>query len=188
MRHKEAPTLKTERLILRAYQRADFEAIYAISADPKITQYMGGPIESRTIAWEKFLRGPAMWQLLGYGMWIVQRRVDGAVLGQVGYADFMRDIHPPLKNVPEMAWMLGRDARGHEGRGLGYGSEALLAVLAWGEEYLDYNRYQCIISHKNLPSIALAQKFDFQETGRTDYKDDKVIIFEREAAHNVQYE
>lgn len=165
--------------MLRGFERADFDALYAISADPLITQYMGGPIESRSRSWEKFLRGPAMWVLLGYGMWIVQRRDDGVILGQIGYADFMREMDPPLKPIPEMAWMLGQASRGPDGRGLGYGSEALAAVLGWGDVNLGFDRYQCIISPDNLPSIALAHKFGFTEIRRAEYADDMVIVMER---------
>ncbi len=112
-------------------------------------------------------------------MWIVERRNDGALLGQIGYADFMRDMDPPLTDIPEMAWMFNHDARGPDGRGMGFGSEALDAVLVWGEMNLDYSQYQCIISPNNIASIKLAQKFGFTETRRADYNDDEVIVFVR---------
>ncbi len=51
MRHREAPILRTERLIIRAYKREDFDAIYTMSADPEITAYMGGPTLSRSKTW-----------------------------------------------------------------------------------------------------------------------------------------
>lgn len=164
---------------MRAFERSDFDAYYNISADPKVTQFMGGPIESRSRAWEKFMRAPAMWVLLGYGMWIVERRADNAVIGQIGFADFMRDMTPPLGPVPEMAWMLAQTARGPAGRGLGYGSEALGAVLDWGDNHLSFGRYQCIIAPDNVPSIGLAHKFGFTEVRRADYNDDEIIVFER---------
>jgi RimJ/RimL family protein N-acetyltransferase len=171
---KEAPILHTERLILRGYRRDDFDAIYHIGADPDVTRYMGGAIISRSTAWEKFLRGPAMWPMLDYGMWIIERRSDGAVLGQIGYADFMREMDPPLADAPEMAWVLGGEALGQ-----GYGSEALAAVLEWGDAYLHAAKYQCIIAPENEPSLRLAKKFGFVEQRRTEYKDGIVLVFER---------
>jgi RimJ/RimL family protein N-acetyltransferase len=178
---KEAPTLETERLILRQFKGADFEATYQNGIDPETARFVGGPVISRTAAWEKFLRGPAMWLILGYGMWIVERRSDGAVLGQIGFADFMREMEPPLADVPEMAWMLGPQARGPDGQGMGYGSEALAAVLAWGDANLgeEFSKFQCIISPENEPSLRLAQKHGFVEQRRADYKDDVVVVFER---------
>lgn len=174
----EAPTLRTERLILRGYQREDFEAIYTIGADAEITRYMGGAIVSRSAAWEKFLRGPAMWPMLGYGMWIVERASDGAVLGQIGFADFMREMAPPLADVPEMAWVLGGGGAGTS-LGQGYGSEALAAVLAWGDAHLSANKYQCLIAPENTPSLRLAARFGFAELRRAALKDEQVVVFER---------
>ncbi len=184
----EAPILRTERLILRGFRREDFDAIYTIGADADITRYMGGPIISRSAAWEKFLRGPAMWPMIGYGMWIVERAHDGAVLGQIGFADFMREMDPPLADVPEMAWVLGGGVLG--GRALGgggaktslgqgYGSEALAAVLAWGDAHLQASKFQCIIAPENTPSLRLAARFGFVEVQRTKLKDEAVVVFER---------
>ncbi len=179
----EAPTLRTERLILRGYRREDFDAIYTIGADPEITRYIGGAIVSRSTAWEKFLRGPAMWPMLGYGMWIVERNSDRAVLGQIGFADFMRDMDPPLADVPEMAWVLGGGVLGGGGAatslGQGYGSEALAAVLAWGDVNLQAAKFQCIIAPQNIPSLRLAARFGFAEIRRTEYKDGEVVVLER---------
>ena len=179
----EAPILQTARLTLRGFRRDDFEAIYAIGANADITRYMGGPIVNRSAAWEKFLRGPAMWPMLGFGMWILERRSDGAVLGQIGYADFMRDMNPPLADVPEMAWVLGGVLLGGGGAattlGQGYGTEALAAVLAWGDAHLDAAKSQCIIAPENTPSLRLALKFGFSEIRRAALKDETVVVFER---------
>ncbi len=176
----EAPVLCAERLILRGFQRDDFEAIYRIGADAQITRFMGGPVLSRTTAWEKFLRGPAMWSIIGYGMWIVERRSDGSVLGQIGFADFMREMDPPLANTPEMAWILGGGGPNGVDLGQSYGSEALKAVLAWGDAHLGETKYQCIIDPDNMPSLRLAARFGFKEIRRTAYKDSEVIVFERD--------
>jgi RimJ/RimL family protein N-acetyltransferase len=174
-----APQLETERLILRGYQRDDFEAIYRIGANPDVTRYMGGAIVSRSAAWEKFLRGPAMWPILGYGMWIVERRSDEAVLGQIGFADFMREMEAPLADVPEMAWVMGGDGPSGSGLGQGYGSEALSAVLSWGDAHLGMPKYQCIIELENMPSLRLATRFGFAELRRAHYKDADIAVFER---------
>ena len=174
-----APTLHTERLILRGYQRDDFEAIYRIGADAEATRFIGGPIVSRSKAWEKFLRGPAMWPMIGYGMWIVQRRSDGAVLGQIGYADFMREMDPPLADVPEMAWVLGGGGKGGAGLGQGYGSEALAAALAWGDANLSASKFQCIIALDNVPSLRLAARNGFAELRRTIYENGETVVLER---------
>jgi RimJ/RimL family protein N-acetyltransferase len=115
---------------------------------------------------------------IGYGMWIVERRSDSAVLGQIGFADFMREMDPPLADVPEMAWVLGGGGP-ESSLGQGYGSEALAAVLAWGDAHLGKVIYQCIIAPENVPSLRLAERFGFLEIRRTDYKDGEVVLLER---------
>lgn len=175
----EAPTLHTDRLILRGYQRKDFDAIYTIGADAEITKFMGGPILSRSTAWEKFLRGPAMWLMLGYGMWIVERASDGAVLGQIGFADFMREMDTPLADAPEMAWVLGGGGA-ETSLGQGYGSEALAAVLSWGDAQLGAAKYQCIIAPENTPSLRLAVRHGFVQRRRAAFLDGEVIVCERQ--------
>jgi RimJ/RimL family protein N-acetyltransferase len=179
MTQVQAPRLETQRLILRAYDHADFDSIFAIGAEAETTRFLGGPITDRAAAWEKFLRGPAFWSLLGYGMWIAERRDDGAVLGQIGFGNFMRDMHPPLADVPEMAWMLGKQAQGPNERGMGYGSEALAAVLSWGDAHLGAPKYQCIISPDNIPSIRLARRFGFVEIRTCEYKGAATAVLER---------
>lgn len=174
-----APTIETERLILRAFKREDFDAIYAIGADAETTRYMGGAVEDRALAWEKFLRGTGFWAVLGYGLWVAERKSDGTVLGQIGYGDFMRNIDPPLADISEMAWVLGNAARDSSGKGLGYGSEALSAVLAWGAAHLSAARVQCIISPENIPSLRLAKRHGFVEVRTGEYKGDRTMVLER---------
>ena len=99
----EAPLLETERLRLRGFHNSDFERVYAWMRDPVVSRYLGGVIESRAVAWEKFLRGPAFWVLFGYGLWAVERKSDGAMIGQIGFGEFAREIVPPLPDIPEMA-------------------------------------------------------------------------------------
>ena len=44
------PRLETERLCLRAFRQADLDAWAAISADPEVMTYLGGPV-SRADSW-----------------------------------------------------------------------------------------------------------------------------------------
>lgn len=173
-----APRLETERLILRGFTQGDFAAYWATMRDPQTMHYLGGPIESRATAWEKFLRAPGFWALLGYGLWAVERKADGAVIGQIGYGDFKRDMSPPLPDLPEMAWLL--DSKAH---GQGYASEALAAVLAWGDVHLSRD-VQCIISPDNDASLRLAANHGFTEIRRSPYKDATVIVLGRSYTQN----
>ena len=91
------------------------------------------------------LRRRRLWSLLGYGYWAVERREDGAMIGQIGFADFKRDMAPGIEDLPEMGWMFAREASGQ-----GYATEAAAAALAWADATLkrardrrDHRRRQC---------------------------------------------
>jgi RimJ/RimL family protein N-acetyltransferase len=170
-----APLLETERLLLRPFHADDFDSVFDWMRDPVVSRYLGGAIESRSVAWEKFLRGPAFWVLFGYGLWAVERKKDGAVIGQIGFGEFVREITPPLPDIPEMAWIFAGEALGQ-----GYGTEALAAVLAWGDAYLG-GRFQCIISPQNEASMRLAARFGFAEVRRPDFKGEPIAVLERVA-------
>lgn len=171
-----APRLETERLLLREFRASDFECAYTMSADADVTRHIGGPIIDRALAWEKFLRAPGFWALLGYGMWIVEEKTSGRFAGNVGFGFFERAIDPPLPDVPEMAWMLDGWAHGQ-----GFGGEAVSAAIAWGDANLPAMPYVCIVAPDNPASIRLAQKCGFVETRRAMLKDEETIVFERPA-------
>ena len=169
-----APRIETERLILRTFRREDFDAFYAMLADPDVGRFVGGVVTDRTAAWEKFTRAPGFWALLGYGMWIVEEKASGRMAGNLGFGDFQRAMEPPLPDAPEGAWVFDKWAHGK-----GYASEALAAALDWADANLNYPKYSCIISPENAPSLALARKFGFVETRRSQFKDEETVVLER---------
>lgn len=168
-----APCIETERLVLRGFALDDFEACYAMTADPAVYRHLGGAPVDRAAKWEKFLRAPGWWQLLGYGFWIAQDRASGAVLGEIGYGEFRRAIDPPLADMPEMGWIFASTAHGR-----GLASEALTAVLAWGDAHIP-GPVQCIIDADNAASLRLARRFDFAEVRRAAYARTTVVVLER---------
>ena len=64
---------------------------------------------------------------MGFGYWAIEEKATGDFIGEIGLADFQRDLDPPLGDGPEAGWALRVASHGK-----GYGEEALRAVLAWG--------------------------------------------------------
>ena len=62
--------------------------------------------------------------------------------------------------------------------GQGYGSEALAAVLQWGDAEIG-RRFQCIISPENVASMRLAARFGFIEVRRPDEQGEPIAVLER---------
>lgn len=167
------PILETERLRLRGHVAADFEAVAAMWADPDVVRYIGGRPSTREESWARLLRYPGMWALLGYGFWAIEEKASGRLAGEGGFADFKRDISPAIE-APEQGWALASWAHGR-----GYGSEAVAAMIAWGEGHFSRRDFVCIISPENIASIRLAEKVGYGETTRTTYKDAATVMFRR---------
>jgi RimJ/RimL family protein N-acetyltransferase len=169
----EIPVIETERLRLRPHRLDDFADCAAMWSDPQVVRYIGNPV-TREEAWARLLRYIGHWALLGFGLWAVEERESGAYVGDVGFANFQRQIEPALPDVPEAGWVLA--ARTH---GKGYATEAVRVALTWGETRFGGSRTMCLIHPENAASIRVAEKCGYREFHRTVYKQQPAILFER---------
>jgi RimJ/RimL family protein N-acetyltransferase len=170
-----APVIETERLRLRGHGLGDLAHSHALWNDPLVYRYITGAPMAESDCWAKLLRYVGHWALLGFGYWLVEEKATGRFLGEVGFADFKREIEPSLKGVPEIGWVLVSSAHGK-----GYGTEAVRAALAWGDGHFGSARIACIADPENTASLRIAAKFGFREVARTTYKGDPTIMFRRE--------
>jgi RimJ/RimL family protein N-acetyltransferase len=150
------PLLETPRLRLRGHGVEDYEALAAMWSDPAVVRFIGGKPFSAHETWMRLLRYPGLWALLGYGYWAIEEKASDLLIGNIGFADYKREIQPSLQGVPEVGWALASGAHGK-----GYATEALAAVLAWGDEHLGAQRVVCIIDAANVVSIRVAIKAGF---------------------------
>jgi RimJ/RimL family protein N-acetyltransferase len=142
----EIPTLRTERLVLRAMRLADLDAVAAMSADAEVMRYIGpGDTLDRNGAWRSMAGLNGHWSLHGVGMWGIERASDGAFIGRAGLID------PPFWPDLELGWLLARDAWGH-----GYAREAAGAALAWTRRELAPQRLVSYIRPGNERSVKVA--------------------------------
>jgi RimJ/RimL family protein N-acetyltransferase len=170
----EAPTIETERLVLRAYRLEDFPHVAAAWADPEVVRHIGRRPSTEEEAWSRFLRNIALWPILGYGYWAATEKTTGRFVGDVGFADLKRGVEPSVKGVPEIGWVLARWSHG-----LGYATEAARAALRWLESALGPQRTVCIINADNRASVRVAEKCGYREFARTEYKGSAVVMLER---------
>jgi RimJ/RimL family protein N-acetyltransferase len=171
----EFPVLETERLRLRGPRSDDFPAYAAMWADPDVTRFINGPPLSEEDAWAKFMRSFGHWALVGYGFWTVEEKAAGLRVGETGFLDVHRDIAPSLHGIPEAGWAFAKPAQGK-----GYATEAVRAVLGWGEQRFGKVRFACIIAPDNKPSLRVAAKTGFKEVLRTTYKGEPTVMLYRE--------
>ncbi|HVK73496.1 MAG TPA: GNAT family N-acetyltransferase [Kofleriaceae bacterium] len=171
----DIPSLATDRLTLRGHRIEDYDECVALWGDAVVTRYIGGRPFTAEEVWARVLRYVGHWALLGFGYWVVRERATGRLVGEVGFADFHRDIVPSFEGRPEAGWVLAPWAHGK-----GCATEAVGAVLAWGDAHLKSDRTVCLIDPDNLASIRVAEKVGYRELARTTYKGDPSIVFERQ--------
>ena len=138
-----APTLETERLVLRAHQVEDFPNLAALWGDPLVTRFISGVPLTPEEVWSRLLRTAGHWLLLGFGYWVVEEKATGKFLGEVGFADLKRAIEPPLGDAPEAGWVFASAAHGK-----GFGIEAVQAIHSWGANHFKTPGSACLIAPK----------------------------------------
>jgi RimJ/RimL family protein N-acetyltransferase len=173
----EAPVLQTERLTLRPFRANDADAQAAMMGNAQVMRHIGGHPLNCEDSWRKLLCGAGLWRLFGFGYWAVEQRSDGAMIGQVGFAEFMRDMEPPIRGLPEMGWLFA-----HEAAGRGYATEAATAGLAWIDETLRPRETVAIIDHANAASIRVAEKCGFSMREDALYRGESILLFRRPGA------
>ena len=169
-----APILETERLRLRGHCESDLSDSYALWSDPVVVRYIGARSFTVEEVWARLLRYAGHWQLKGFGYWLVEEKGSGRFAGEVGLADFKRDLSHSLDGAPELGWALATWAHGK-----GYATEAAREVIRWARTNLQAERMVCLIHPENAASIRLASKLGFEELQRLQYKDSPTLLFER---------
>ncbi|MDE3195025.1 MAG: GNAT family N-acetyltransferase [Acidobacteriota bacterium] len=171
---QDIPEIQTARLLLRAHRLSDFPHCAAMWADPNVTRYIGGRPLTNEEAWAKLVRYAGFWTLLGFGFWAIEERATGRWVGELGLADFRREMNPPLGNAPEAGWVLASPAHGK-----GFATEALTAALDWADGNIAADRTVCIVNPENAASIRVALKCGFAEQRRSSYGGSEVVVFSR---------
>ncbi len=169
-----APPIDTARLVLRGHRAEDLADCTKMWADPQVTRHIGGRPFIEEEVWGRVLRYIGHWTALGFGFWTMREKATGRFVGELGFADFKRDLHPPLGDSPEVGWALCPWAHGQ-----GLATEAVQAILLWGDGHFGGRRTVCLIDPGNAPSLRVAAKCGYQELRRTTYKGAATIIFQR---------
>ncbi len=170
-----APVVETVRLRLRRQRLEDFPDILAMWRSPQVARYVSGEPQTEETIWTKFLRKIGHWRLLGFGYWVVEDKASGCFLGEAGFGEYKRDLHPSLVGEPEIGWAFAGSAHGQ-----GYATEAARAALNWADENFGQIRLSCMIGVENSPSLRVATKCGFEETRRALYHGDEVVILHRD--------
>lgn len=171
------PVIETPRLRLRAHRLGDFDDAFAMWSDPVVTRFIGGKPSTEQQTWSRLLNYAGHWALLGFGYWALEHKATGAFVGELGFANFRRDIAPSMKDAPELGWALAPPFHGQ-----GYGTEAVRAAVAWGDVRFASARTVCLIDAGNAASIRVAEKCGYSVFDRTLFNNVPTLFLERRAA------
>jgi len=111
---------------------------------------------------------------MGFGYWAVEEMATGRFIGELGFAERTRDIHPSIEGMPELGWVLMAEAHGK-----GYATEALRAAVAWGDRHFVSTCTVCIIHPDNRASFRVADKLGYKELHRTSSDSQPHIVLAR---------
>ena len=170
------PRLETDRLVLRAFTPDDFDDYAAVAADPSTFRFCDRGSMTSDEAWARFLADVGHWALTGWGLFAIEEKATGRFVGEAGLADFRRNFGEEFDGVPEANWTLARWAHGK-----GYASEALGAVLAWGEQRLAAPRTVCVIHVRNSDSLRVAERLGYSPFAERIYGGYPARLLERKA-------
>lgn len=156
--------IETDRLILRAFREEDRDAIAAINGDPRVNEWLGGPIGRE--ASDAFVdRVNAQIAADGFGFFAAEQKADGKLVGMIG---IRRNSSPPAPIAIEVGWRLSVDAQG-----TGLATEGARACLDWGFANLAADEILAWTASTNVRSQAVMRRIgmahdparDFDHTG-----------------------
>jgi len=141
-----APTLTTQRLVLRGPERSDLSEFTRFMTSAPSMNALGdtGTAEQ---AWFGFIAGVGHWQWHGFGFFIVAEKETGRPVGRVGLLK-----HSNWPDV-ELAWHLYEGAEGK-----GYATEAATRVRTWAYDDLGMKTLHSYIDYNNTRSQAVARR------------------------------
>lgn len=152
--------LRTERLRLRTWIDADRPAFAAMNADPEVMEHLASVLDRAGS--DALLDGlRRTWAERGIGLWAVERRADGELLGWAG-------LNPMPAGTPgagdwEVGWRFVRRAWGH-----GYATEAATEGLRVARE-LGLPRVWSMTIPANVRSVAVMRRLGLVEHGTFDH-------------------
>ncbi len=146
-------------------------------ADPAVVRFIGAKPSTAQQTWSRLLTYLGLWQALNFGYWAIEKRDSGEFIGEIGFADFKRDIVPAMQNVPELGFALVSSKHGK-----GYAREAVRAVLGWGDRHLPSARTVALTNEENAASRRVLEASGYHLFDRAAFNGSPVHFFERYCA------
>lgn len=145
--------LETQRLIIRELSQADFQDLADMLQNPNVMYAYEHSFSDQDV--QNWLdRQRKRYDQYGFGLWAVERKATGQMIGQAGltmqpYAD---------REVLEIGYLLKKQFWG-----CGYATEAAEGCKEYAFQTLKRNRVYSIIKADNVPSIHVARRIGMKK-------------------------
>lgn len=159
-------TIKTERLILRQWQKSDFELFAKLNADPKVMEYFPSLLaEQESDALANRLLHKLEEQR--WGLWAVSVPGEASFIGFIGLSEpsFTAHFTPAI----EVGWRLA-----YEFWGKGYATEGALAALQFGFEVLNLKEIVSFTATSNIRSRRVMERIGMDHNPEDDFDHPKL--------------
>lgn len=142
------PTLTTPRLVLRAFAEEDVDPMHQILGGEEVLRYFPPTDPPPRDRVRRMILGLLRhWDERGYGLWAVESRPDGELMGRCGL-QYLAEL-----DEVEVDFILGRAFWGQ-----GFGTEAARASVRYGFEELGLPRVVGIAHVENGASQRVLEK------------------------------
>ena len=169
--------IDTARLRLRRWTRRDLPAFAALNADPQVNRHLLGPLDVATSR-AMLQRMEAHFSVHGFGLWALERRDDGLLIGYTGLqvVPFEAAFTPAI----EVGWRLSPAAWGH-----GYATEAARAAIDDGFARLSIDAIVAFTVHANSRSEAVMQRLGMTRDIGDDFEHPRLPVGHALRAHRL---
>jgi [ribosomal protein S5]-alanine N-acetyltransferase len=153
--------IETSRLVIRTFEPRDAEAWIALVNDPEVTRFLPpGPAVTMETFQEVIERRHAMEREIGYTMWAVDDKTTDTFVGQCGIRPVEEGAGPEI----DLAYHYTRASWNQ-----GYGTEAAIAVLAYGLGPVGLDRIMAVAMPENTGSWRIMEKAGMRYEGLVNY-------------------
>lgn len=162
--------LRTERCIIREMTPEDVPALYEIYADRQTVRYMEDLYDDpeEEIRYTKaYIEN--IYAFYGYGMWLIEDKADGRVIGRAGVE------YKEGREGVELGFMIARRCWKQ-----GFATEAVSAILDYTKEQLGILHVYAMVEEDNDKSLAFCSKMGFVRTGESSADSKRYLIMEKD--------
>ncbi len=164
--------IETERLYLRTWSLGDAEPYWAINQDPKVIEFLGGPLTMEQVN-QTITAVNLQQEKLGFSLWAAELKSTAELIGYIGLnsTDFLEPYGAPFTPAVEVGWRLGSQYWGN-----GYATEGARAALGFGFNTIGLAEIVSFTVPMNYRSIRVMEKIGLQRDWNGDFRHPKLAL------------